>query len=288
MDVVLVPGAWLDGSSWDAVVPLLEAEGHRVQALTLPGMEGKDADRSGVRLADQVAAVVAAIDACPGPVLLVGHSIGSGIAHQALDARPDRVARIVHVGGFPSADGEALLTGLDRRERRGGHARLAGGRRGGERARLRRRAARALLRRCDPGARARPDRPGAACDERRFAVPATMVCPEYSVADLREWVEGGHLPEVSALRDVEYVDLGGGHWPQLTQPENLARVLVEAAESTARGRLGQRVERLLEVGPQVLDVLDADAHAAPGPRGSWRPRRASAGGARASTRRRRG
>ncbi len=66
-------------------------------------------------------------------------------------------------------------------------------------------------------------------DVRRFDVPATMVCPEYSVADLREWVEGGDLPEVTALRDVEYVDIGGGHWPQLTQPENLARVLLEAA-----------------------------------------------------------
>ena len=100
MDVVLVPGAWLDASSWDAVAPLLEAQGHHVNALTLPGMEGHDADRSAVRLADQVAAVVAAIDAATAPVLLVGHSIGSGIAQQALDQGPDRVARIVHVGGF--------------------------------------------------------------------------------------------------------------------------------------------------------------------------------------------
>src|ERR1700754_2285426 len=104
MDVVLVPGAWLDASSWDAVAPLLEAQGHHVNALTLPGMESHDADRSGVRLADQVAAVVAAIDAATAPVLLVGHSIGSGIAQQALDRRPDRVARIVHAGGFPTAD----------------------------------------------------------------------------------------------------------------------------------------------------------------------------------------
>jgi len=233
MDVVLVPGAWLDGSSWDAVVPLLEAEGHRVQALTLPGMEGKDADRSGVRLADQVAAVVAAIDACPGPVLLVGHSIGSGIAHQALDARPDRVARVVHVGGFPSADGEALLAGLAAEN---GEVAMPDWASVGEEANVRD-FDEARLARFYADAIPAPEHvltdPVRLSDVRRFDVPATMVCPEYSVADLREWVEGGHLPEVSALRDVEYVDLGGGHWPQLTQPENLARVLVEAAGSAS-------------------------------------------------------
>ena len=48
-----------------------------------------------------------------GPVLLVSHSAGCGIAHCATDARPDKVLRQVHVGGFPSADGEALLGWLN-------------------------------------------------------------------------------------------------------------------------------------------------------------------------------
>jgi hypothetical protein len=38
MDVILVPGLWLDGSSWEAVVAVLEQAGHRTRALTLPGM----------------------------------------------------------------------------------------------------------------------------------------------------------------------------------------------------------------------------------------------------------
>jgi pimeloyl-ACP methyl ester carboxylesterase len=232
MDVVLVPGAWLDGSSWGAVVPLLEAQGHRVQALTLPGMEGKGVDRSGVRLADQVAAVVAAIDTCTGPVLLVGHSIGSGIAQQALDARPDRVARIVHVGGFPSADGEALLAGLTAEH---GEVAMPDWPEVGEEANVRDFDDEQLAR-FSADAIPAPEHvltdPVRLSDERRFSVPATMVCPEYSVAELREWVEGGDLLEVSALRDIEYVDIGGGHWPQLTQPDNLARVLLEAADKT--------------------------------------------------------
>ena len=51
-------------------------------------------------------------------------------------------------------------------------------------------------------------------DARRFDVPVTTVCPEYRVADLRAWVEGGDLPELAAVKDLEYVDLPAGHWPR--------------------------------------------------------------------------
>src|SRR3954465_13956510 len=100
MYIVLVPGLWLDASSWDEVTPALEAAGHRVTAVQLPGMESRSADRASITIDDHVAAVVAAIDAAEGPVILVGHSAGSGIASAAVDARPDRVARAIYVGGF--------------------------------------------------------------------------------------------------------------------------------------------------------------------------------------------
>ncbi len=58
MDVILIPGFWLNAASWDGVVPALEAAGHRVRALTLPGLASIDDDRAGVGLADHVAAVV--------------------------------------------------------------------------------------------------------------------------------------------------------------------------------------------------------------------------------------
>ena len=93
MDIILIPGFWLDASSWDAVTPPLVAAGHRVHPLTLPGLESVDADRSGIGLRDHVDAVVAAIDGSPDPVVLVGHSGGGAIAHAAADARPDRVIR---------------------------------------------------------------------------------------------------------------------------------------------------------------------------------------------------
>ena len=63
MDIILVPGFWLDASSWEEVTPALEAAGHRPHPLTLPGMQSVDADRSGIGLRDHIDAVVAAIDA---------------------------------------------------------------------------------------------------------------------------------------------------------------------------------------------------------------------------------
>ena len=66
-------------------------------------------------------------------------------------------------------------------------------------------------------------------DERRYAVPVTEVCPEYSAADLQEWMGEGHLPELERITDKEFVDIGGGHWPQLTQPNSLARAILDAA-----------------------------------------------------------
>ena len=67
-------------------------------------------------------------------------------------------------------------------------------------------------------------------DERRYAVPATVICPEYTAADLREWMTKGELPELTRTTNLDAVDLPGGHWPQLTQPEALAALLIGAAD----------------------------------------------------------
>ena len=67
VDIILIPGFWLDASSWGEVAPALEEAGHRVRPMTLPGLESIDADRRGIRLRDHVAAVVAAVDDLDGP-----------------------------------------------------------------------------------------------------------------------------------------------------------------------------------------------------------------------------
>lgn len=230
MDIILIPGLWLNGSSWAGVTPTLERAGHQVRALTLPGMESKDADRSGITLADHVASVVAAIDEADAPVLLVGHSLGTSIAHAAVDARPDRVARAVYVGGFPAADGEALLSGLPSEN---GEVPMPDWAQVGEEANivdfdpetLARFYAEAIP--SPEHVLAGPMRLSAG--ERRYDVPVTAVCPEYTADDLRGWVAAGEVPELAKVRHVDYVDLPGGHWPQLTQPDTLARVILDAA-----------------------------------------------------------
>lgn len=232
MDIILVPGLWLDGSSWDAVTPTLEQAGHRVQALTLPGMESRDADRSGVTLADQVAAIVAAIDAADSPVLLVAHSLGAAIGHAAVDARPDRVARAVYIGGFPAADGEALLE----LPAENGEVPMPDWAEVGEEANIVDFDAEALKRfyanaiPAPAQVLAGPMR--LSSDERRHDVPVTAVCPEYRADDLRTWVAEGELPELAKTKNLTYIDLPGGHWPQLTQPDPLSRVILDAAEPT--------------------------------------------------------
>jgi len=234
MDIILIHGLWLDGSTWDAVVPHLETAGHRPHALTLPGMESKDADRSGITLSDHVDAVVAAIDATEGQVLLVGHSIGCAVAHAAVDARPDRVARAVHVGGFPASDGDAMLTGLPEEN---GEVRMPDWAELGEEANVadfdEETLARFYAAAIPAPAQVLAGPLRLAGNARRFEVPVTAVCPEYTSDQARGWLEEGYLRELAQVREVEYVDLPGGHWPQLTQPAALAKVIVAAAEESA-------------------------------------------------------
>src|SRR3546814_15104741 len=101
MQIILVPGLWLNGSTWNDVVPLLEAAGHHPLALTLPGMESKDADRAGITLAAHVSRVVAAPDAADEPVLLVGHSPGCAISHPPPTPPPPQDAGLPPPPRFP-------------------------------------------------------------------------------------------------------------------------------------------------------------------------------------------
>ncbi len=229
MDVILIPGLWLDGSTWDEVVPVLEEAGHRAVPLTLPGLESPDADRSGITLRDHIDAVVAAVDAAGGEVAVVGHSLGGTLAYAAADERPDRIAHLVYVGSEPPVDSEGgegafpivgsdvplpaweffddeMYEDLDDELR----------------ARLRETSV-------PSPARVTQD-PLTLTDDRRRDIPATVVCCEYSGAQLREWLAEGYpgAQELGELRDVTYVDLRSGHWPQLSRPEDLGAVIVDA------------------------------------------------------------
>lgn len=228
MDIILIPGLWLDGASWGPVADRLEAAGHRVRALTLPGLEAKDADRAGITLDDHVAAVVDAVDAAGTPVLVVGHSAASALAYCAADARPEKVARVVYVGGFPSADGEQFMKGL---AAEGDGVPFPGWAafEGPDSADIDEDTKSALLGRFIPTPVGVITGTVSLSDERRYAVPATAVCPEYSPAELQEWITGGDLPELAKATHLDLVDIDSGHWPQVTQPARLAELLLAEA-----------------------------------------------------------
>ncbi len=235
MNIVLIPGLWLDGSSWDEVVPALEQAGHRPHALTLPGMESKDADRSGITLRDHVDAVVEVIDSvqpAAGKVVLVGHSGGGAIAHAAVDARPDRVARVVYVDSWPLGHGRVIN---DQFPAENGEVPLPDWSHFDEedlvdlddelRAAFRERAI------PSPVHVARD--PQQLSDERRHDVPATVIACEFPSTMLRDWMRQGdpNLSELAMLRRVDYVDLPTGHWPQFTRPTELARAILASVGS---------------------------------------------------------
>ncbi|MGA3539960.1 alpha/beta fold hydrolase [Micromonosporaceae bacterium DT194] len=229
MDIFLIPGFWLDGSSWDAVAPALREAGHRVHQLTLPGMESPTAERATITLRDHVDAVVAQIDACDpaAQVVLVGHSGGGPVAHAAVDARPDRVARVVYVDSGPLADGDPINAGLPSEN---GEIPLPEWSTFDDadlidldddlRAAFRERA-------IPIPARVAGD-PQQLRDERRYDVPVTVIACEYPSDVLRTWIEQGHpfMRELARIRDVAYVDLPTGHWPQFTRPAQLAEAIV--------------------------------------------------------------
>ena len=66
-------------------------------------------------------------------------------------------------------------------------------------------------------------------DERRYDVPVVLICPEFSPAQAREWIDQGEVPELAKSKDVSFVDIDSGHWPMISAPAELARLLAQAA-----------------------------------------------------------
>jgi pimeloyl-ACP methyl ester carboxylesterase len=226
VDIILIAGLWLDGSAWDDVVPALEAAGHRPVALTLPGQGDGSAAAT---LEDQVAAVLDAVDASAGRPLVVGHSAAATLAWAAADARPDRVAATVLIGGFPNPDGSSyadFFPCVDGVMPFPGWGPFEGP----DAADLDAGARRAFASAAIPVPEAVVKGTVHLADERRYDVPVVLVCPEFTPEQAREWIAAGDVPELARARHVQFVDIDSGHWPMVTQPVELARLLAAAAQ----------------------------------------------------------
>lgn len=228
MEIILVPGLWLDASSWAPVLPALRAAGHHPHPLTMPGVGSPAPESSGIGMADWVAAVVEQIDAAEHPVVLVGHSGGGNVVWGAADARPEQVQHVVFVdtvppapdssiSEFPLVDGVVPFPGWDFfpdedvydlddtvRER-------------------------TLPLTHSVPARV-PTDPLPLTRESRHGIPVTLLMGAYDQkrfdAESEGWGEFGR--EYRSIAHARVVRIGSGHWPQFTAPQRLAELLVDA------------------------------------------------------------
>src|SRR5580693_8535562 len=95
-NIVLVHGAWADGSCWSKVIALLQAKGFHVVAVQNPLTS----------LADDVAATRRIIALQDGPVILVGHSYAGVVITEA--GNDPKVVGLVYVAAFAPAEGESI------------------------------------------------------------------------------------------------------------------------------------------------------------------------------------
>ena len=228
--IILVPGFWLGGWAWDDVAERLRSDGFDVTALTLPGMESKDADRSGIGLADHVDAIVRAVEAKDQPVVLVVHSAAGFTGYAASDRVADRIAAMVYVDTAPGippqdpdfADAEKPLDWdeLVAEENLDGVSEE-------QRAAFRERGVPV------PGGVLR-DGWTFTSDARRD-IPSTLICTAFAAADYRKYAEEhpewSWLAGIPELRNATWIDLPTSHWPMFSKPDELARIIGDVART---------------------------------------------------------
>ena len=237
MDILLVPGLWLDASSWSDVTAPLVANGHRVHPLTMPGTGASASESDEIGIDDWVGAVVREIDAATHPVVLIGHSGGGNVVYAAADRRPHAVAHVIlldtfppvpgaGISDFPVVDGVVPFPGWEFFDE-DDVADLS------PEARARAGARTSSVPRHVPTDALR------LTDERRRGVPVTIVTGTVPANVIREiaadpapWA--AELAAVEDLRIIQLHDDGapGGHWPQFSAPERTARALLEAVRET--------------------------------------------------------
>ena len=229
--IVLVPGFWLGAWAWDEVAGLLRADGFDVTALTLPGLESKDGDRSKIHFEDHVQAIVKAIEEAGRPVVLALHSATGFSGYAATDRVPERIAAVVYVDtapgkgaldpSFSDAERPMVWADIEAEENLDGLSEE-------QRETFRERAVPV------PGSLIREE--AELTNDARLDLPSTLIATGFTAADYRKyaaeekpaWLAG--LPE---LHDVTYIDLPTSHWPMWSKPKELAAILADVARAHA-------------------------------------------------------
>jgi pimeloyl-ACP methyl ester carboxylesterase len=231
--IILVPGFWLGAWAWDEVAGTLRADGHDVTAITLPGLESADVDRSSITFGDHVDAICDAVRAKDSPVVLAVHSASGFSGYAASDRIPERIAAMVYVDTAPGIgpldpdfdgvekpmvwseieEGENL-DGLSEEQKESFRQRavpVPGG----------------VLREAVP-----------LTNDARRDIPSTLICTGFTAeqyqtyaAEHPEWAFLAGIPE---LRNATWVDLPTSHWPMWSRPQELAKLIGDVASAHGR------------------------------------------------------
>jgi pimeloyl-ACP methyl ester carboxylesterase len=105
--IVIVHGAFQTAAAWSQVEKLLEAKGHDVDVVDLPGRDAKG-DLKTVNLAAYRDAVTAVIDSKADPVYLVGHSFGGITISNVAESVPTKIKKLIYVAAYLPKSGESL------------------------------------------------------------------------------------------------------------------------------------------------------------------------------------
>jgi pimeloyl-ACP methyl ester carboxylesterase len=231
--IVLVPGFWLGAWAWDEVADALRADGHEVTALTLPGLESVDADRSGISASDHVDAICEAVRAADAPVVLAVHS-GAGFAgYAASDRVPEKIAAMVYVDSAPGIG--AMDPEFEGAERPLNWAEIEqeenlDGLSEEQKETFRQRAV------PEPGGVLRED--AELTNDARLGIPTTVICTGYTCEQVKAYAKEHNpawLGGLAELRDVTWVDLPTSHWPMWSRPRELAGIIGDVAQAHAPG-----------------------------------------------------
>jgi len=230
--IVLVPGFWLGAWAWDEVAEALRADGHDVTAVTLPGLESADADRSGVTMEDHVGAINDAVKAARAPAVLAVHSGAGYPGYAASDRIPEQIAAMVYVDSAPGkgamdpdfADVEKPMPSLEELAQDENLDGLSD-------EQLETFRGRAVP---QPGATIREG--VELTNDARLDVPTTIICTGFPSEDVKKYAEQGYswLAGIPELRNITWVDLPTSHWPMWSRPRELAEIIGGVANDAAR------------------------------------------------------
>jgi len=109
---ILIHGAWQGGWCWERIVPLLEAQGHRVLAPDLPGMGEDPTPLAEITLDRWVQFVCGLVSKQKEKVILVGHSRGGLIISQVAEYLPDHIHSLIYLAAILVPNGGTLISAI--------------------------------------------------------------------------------------------------------------------------------------------------------------------------------